>query len=141
MTTKDFTENFTKLEFEIFGYCGFKRVSLCGNIMERDGIVIYHIDDGLEKTLEISPERKQYFLETLFDKVGVMDYKTEYKNHNQLLDGERWSLHIEFCNRKAKNSGGYMAYPENYDDLLRALSIIDETFERFFDTEEESPVY
>ncbi len=66
-----------------------------------------------------------------------MKYPAEFKNELIILDGETWNMHIEFANRKAKNSGGENAYPENWNELAKVLA----QYDSFYDYDEENWIW
>ena len=93
------------------------------SIME-DGRVHVVIDEGF-------PGEKEFYLDdsTIFDelleivKTFKMDkYKENYQPGMQVFDGDSWSLYYKYDSNRSVSSGGYMAWPDNYRDMRKALS-------------------
>lgn len=89
-----------------------------------DGRVHVVIDEGF-------PGEKEFYLNdsTIFDELLTivntykMDkYKENYKPHMRVFDGDSWSLYYKYDTRRSVSSGGYMAWPDNYGEMHKALS-------------------
>lgn len=100
----------------------------CGEKYEvgimKDGRIHVVIDEGF-------PGEKELYLDdsTIFDellalvKTYKMDkYKSNYQPEMQIFDGDSWSLYYKYDSQRSVSSGGYMAWPDNYREMRRALS-------------------
>ena len=136
MTVKELVENVTKFEMESFGYLGTRTL-----IFERSGGertvrcegCAYVFEEYYFAPKTLTEEEWDNLFGRIFGECGVMKYPKEFENNDLILDGETWSMHIEFANRRAKNSGGYNAYPDNWNLLAKALA----AYDGFYDYEEE----
>ncbi len=137
MTVKELTENVTRFEMGSFGYLGERRVIFEKNGEERtvrcEGFATIHKEYEFEPRA-LSEEEWNGFFYKIFGECEVMKYPAEFKNELIILDGETWNMHIEFANRKAKNSGGENAYPENWNELAKVLA----QYDSFYDYDEEN---
>ena len=102
---------------------------------EDDGRLHVVIDEG-------SSNEKEFYLKssTIFDELLVivktykMDkYKENYKPRGRIYDGDSWSLYYNYDSKRRVSSGGYMAWPDNYRDMRKALS---EYFKKWRDYKE-----
>lgn len=91
---------------------------------EDDGRLHIVIDEG-------SPGEKEFYLKnsTILDDLLVivktykMDkYKENYKPRARIYDGDSWSLYYNYDSKRRVSSGGYMAWPDNYREMRKALS-------------------
>ena len=136
MTVKELVDNVTKFEMGSSGYCGMRTV-----IFEKKGGERTIRCEGIASIFErykfeprvLSKEEWDNFFSKIFGECEVMKYPKVFETDNFIFDGASWNMHIEFANRRAKNSGGYMAYPDNWDKLAEALA----TYDSFYDYEEE----
>ena len=89
-----------------------------------DGRVHVVIDEGF-------PDEKEFYLNdsTIFSelltivKTYKMDkYKEKYKRKMLITDGDSWSLSYTYDSKRHISSGGYMAWPDNYREMRKALS-------------------
>ncbi len=89
-----------------------------------DGRIHVVIDEGF-------PEEKELYLDdsAIFDellaivKTYKMDkYKKDYRPRMQIFDGDSWSLYYKYESGRSVSSGGYMAWPDNYGEMRKALS-------------------
>lgn len=139
MTVRELIDNVTRFEMGSFGYLGERTVIFEKKGEERtvhcEGLAfIYKEYEFKPRTL--SKEEWDEFFYKIFGECNVMKYPKEFVNTEfVILDGETWNMHIEFANRRAKNSGGYNAYPENWKELADILAKYDSFYE--YDTEEE----
>lgn len=92
----------------------------------KDGRVNVVIDEGY-------PEEREFFLDDLaildelmaVVKTYKMDkYKSDYKPLMQVFDGDSWSLYYKYDSGRNVSSGGYMAWPDNYYEMRKALSAV-----------------
>lgn len=88
-----------------------------------DGRVHVVIDEGC-------PQEKEFYLNdsTILDdllgfvKTYKMDkYKEDYEPRMQIHDGDSWRLSYKYDSGRSKSSSGYMAWPDNYNDMRHAL--------------------
>lgn len=111
-----------------FSYDHHNSMSQCGErydvTLTDDGKVHVVIDEG-------SPEEKEFYLHdtAIFDELLeiVKTYKTDkykenYKPRMQIFDGDNWSLYYKYDSQRRVSSGGYMAWPDNYHEMRKALS-------------------
>ncbi len=59
---------------------------------------------------------------------GMLSWKEKYITRKDILDGGSWGVMITFKDGSKKASGGYEAYPYNYDrigDMLKELTGVD----------------
>ncbi len=89
-----------------------------------DGRVHVVIDEGC-------PQEKEFYLadSTIFDELlsivrtYKMDkYKRDYKPLMEIFDGDSWSLYYKYDSKRSVSSGGYMAWPKNYQEMRRGLA-------------------
>ena len=89
-----------------------------------DGRVHVVIDEGF-------PGEKEFYLNdsTIFSelldivKTFKMDkYKEDYRPRMQITDGDSWSLSYRYDTKRYVSSGGYMAWPDNYREMRKALA-------------------
>ncbi len=139
MTVKELVDNVTKFEMGSFGYGGSRSVIFEKNGEERtvrcEGIAYIHEKYYFEPRILTKEEWDDLFCK-IFGECEVMKYPKEFESEHLILDGETWSMHIEFANRRAKNSGGYNAYPDNWNKLAKALA----KYDKFFDYEDDESI-
>ena len=89
-----------------------------------DGRVHVVIDEGF-------PREKEFYLDdsTIFDELLAivttykMDkYKSDYKPDMQVFDGDSWSMYYKYDSGRRVSSGGYMAWPDNFSEMWKALT-------------------
>ena len=92
--------------------------------LQEDGRVHVVIDEG-------RPSEKEFYLDdsTILDELLAivkeykMDkYKEDYKPWMDITDGDNWSLYYKYDTKRSVSSGGYMAWPDNYGEMRKALS-------------------
>ncbi len=90
----------------------------------KDGRIHVVIDEG-------SSGEKEFYLSdsVIFDELLViMDtyktykYKENYKPKARITDGDSWNLYYKYDSKRSVSSSGYMAWPDNYREMRRALS-------------------
>lgn len=90
----------------------------------KDGRINVVIDEG-------SSGEKEFYLSdsVIFDELlAIMEtyktdkYKENYKPKGRITDGDSWSLYYKYDSKRSVSSGGYMAWPDNYREMRRALS-------------------
>ena len=136
MTVKELVDNVTKFEMGSFGYGGsrsviFEKIGEERTVRWEGFAFIPEEYDFVPKPLSI--EEWDELFSIIFGECEVMKYPKNYECKHLILDGETWNMHIEFANRRAKNSGGYNAYPDNWNQLAKALA----KYDKFFDYEDE----
>ena len=136
MTVKELVDNVTKFEMGSFGYLGsrsviFEKIGEKRTVRCEGSAFIFEKYNFLPKTL--TEEEWDSLFYKIFGECEVMKYPKEFTTEDLILDRETWNMHIEFANRRAKNSGGYNAYPDNWDKLAEALA----GYDSFYDYEEE----
>ena len=91
---------------------------------EKDGRIHFIIDEGY-------PDEKDFYVDdtTVFDdllaivKQYKMDkYKSNYQPSMRIFDGDSWSLYYRYDTRRSVSSGGYMDWPDNYDEARQAIN-------------------
>lgn len=91
---------------------------------EKDGRIHIVIDEGY-------PKEKDFFIDdtTIFDELLAivkqykMDkYKSDYRPEMRVFDGDSWSLYYKYDTKRSVSSGGYMAWPDNYQEARQAIS-------------------
>lgn len=89
-----------------------------------DGRVHVVIDEG-------ALGEKEFYLNdsVIFDELLAIvetyktdKYKEHYKPRAHITDGDSWSLYYRYDSKRHVSSGGYMAWPDNYREMRRALS-------------------
>ena len=94
--------------------------------LQEDGRVHVVIDEG-------RPSEKEFYLDdsTILDELLAivkeykMDkYKEDYKPWMDITDGDNWSLYYKYDTKRSVSSGGYMAWPDNYYEMRKALSAV-----------------
>lgn len=125
MTVKEYVENVTVFEFEICGYfSGWLNIRLKKEDGKRTVSVepVMRYEDEYKAGERILTEEEwTAFFTKIFEECGVMKYSADYRPVDIILDGEQWNLHIEFANRRAKNSRGSNEYPATFDALIEAI--------------------
>ena len=128
MTVKELVDNVTKFEMGSLGYCGNRKLIFEKNGDERtvrcEGFCSVSSPEKFDPRV-LSKEEWEAFFTGIFGECEVMKYPREFESDCQFFDGVYWSMHIEFANRRAKNSGGYMVYPDNWDTLTKLLAEYD----------------
>lgn len=89
----------------------------------KDGRIHIVIDEGLPEEKELYISDSSIFDELLaIVKEYKMDkYKKDYKPMMQVFDGDSWSLYYKYDSKRSVSSGGYMAWPKNYNEARQAL--------------------
>lgn len=136
MTVKELVDNVTKFEMGSFGYLGmrsviFEKIGEKRTVRCEGSAYIFEKNSFIPK--ELTEEEWDSLFYKIFGECEVMKYPKEFKTEDLIMDGETWNMHIEFANRRAKNSGGDNAYPDNWDKLAKALA----EYDSFYDYEEE----
>ena len=139
MTGKELVDNATKFEMGSYGDWGARSVvfEIIGEerTIRFEGFHFVYKEYNFEPRILTKEEWDEFFYK-IFGECNVMKYPKEFVNTEYIiLDGETWNMHIEFANRRAKNSGGYNAYPENWKELAKILAQYDSFYE--YDAEEE----
>lgn len=128
MTVKEYVENVTAFEF---GICGYLSGMLDVKLRSENGKRTISVEPMLEFEEDykkgervLTEEEWTAFFTKLFDECGVMKYRADYRPVDIILDGEHWNIHIEFANRRAKNSQGSNEYPATWDALIEAIDSV-----------------
>ena len=91
---------------------------------EKDGRIHIVIDEGF-------PEEKDFYIDdtTIFDELDSIikafkmhKWRDDYKPKMKIFDGDSWSIYFKYSSGKSKDSGGYMAWPDNYHAARQAIS-------------------
>jgi len=89
-----------------------------------DGRVHVVIDEG-------SPDGKELYLgdSTILDELQEMvqsfkmdRYKEQYRRRTRIVDGDAWNLNYRYNTGRSVSSGGYMAWPKNFQAVREAMA-------------------
>jgi len=73
---------------------------------------------------DIGYDKENFLYE--FGELHIGEWRRSYQTERfgiSILDGEQWSLEIEYRDGKKKEYGGSNAYPYNYEDLISLLGL------------------
>lgn len=107
------------LEVSIGGYMGPSfRISL-----DHQEILYSSFTAGFELAREaiITPSDEHWFefLKTI-DHIGVWNWKSEYRNRLEIIDGTQWKLEIQYGDKQISVHGDN-AYPPDFDQVIDAI--------------------
>lgn len=96
-----------------------------------DGRVHVVVGNGFYDKKEFDLDDNTIFEELLtIVKAYKMDkYKRDYQPLMDIYDGDSWSLYYKYDSGRNVSSGGYMAWPDKYHEMRKALS---ELFARWY---------
>lgn len=92
--------------------------------LEKDGRIHLIIDEAF-------PDEKELYINdsSIFDSLLAIvrtyktdKYKKNYQPKFQVFDGDSWNLYYKYNTGRSVSADGYMAYPDNYRDMRKALS-------------------
>ena len=82
------------------------------------GIVVSEKDT---KGVELSDDKIHLFWQTM-NEINVWSWKREYSPKEEMLDGHIWELNLTSSKGRSKKVWGQHTYPENFNDLIKALN-------------------
>ena len=137
MNVKKLVDNVTKFEMR---FSGLLNTSLVFEKKGDERTVDYDgpaftIEDATSMPRTLTKKEWDELFYKIFGECKVMNYPKKIKSNYAFLDGEIWNMHIEFANRRAKNTEGHYAYPDNWNELTKVLS---QYYSWFYTYEEEN---
>lgn len=109
-------DNVIRIEFEIGGFFGGTETYTINFKTKQASLYIRLKDKEIKKDLS---DVKIRHIKNKLEKLNIQEWKDEYPS--DILDGEGWSIDIEYKNGKNIQKYGHMSYPENFNKFKNIM--------------------